>query len=79
MNVDSSDTCYDGGSNVAAVTTRENGIPVDYVSESKTLIRRIETLNGIRPVLNGPLAYHKLTAFELWREICMWLWAGVVV
>ena len=23
--------------------------------------------------LNGPRAYHKITAFELWREICMFL------
>ena len=22
---------------------------------------------------DGPRAYHKITAFELWREICMWL------
>ena len=44
-------------------------------SEIASLNRKVEveTLNGIRPVLNGPLAYGKITAFELWRGILMCL------
>ena len=42
-------------------------------SEIATLKRKVETLKGIRPVLNGPLAYDKITAFELWREVFMYL------
>ena len=42
-------------------------------SEIATLSRKIETLIGIRPVLNGPLAYDKITAFELWRDTLMYI------
>ena len=42
-------------------------------SEIATLNKKVETLNGIRPVLNGPLANDMITAFELWREILMYL------